>query len=344
MFFFWMMVIHSGNGSTEERNLSIIVTQKVPDRTFSYYGAIEDMLVLTAERRPRTEICFLDDVHTKCFMKANECLLMIPHHATSTVRNLRSHVSKVKEFIEMKTCHDAQVVIFLNKVYFDLYEKIAVIRAFMYWSTVLVITWSPTIAAIYAQKHLPIHFMPFAVDQNAFTLTKIAWMNRKYDVYFSGDKNPLKYPMRNDLTNAFNAVKDLTYFEPSVRLDHNQYLDAFANAKIVISTPGFPSKYDLIGTRHFEVLATNTTLLLCEFSPVYEQLGIIHNHTALIFSTIDQAISLARHYTKNAHDALRIVHNAHRLVVDRHTWQHRINTILSLAKNNTSIPTTSLNT
>lgn len=267
-------------------------------------------------------------------------VFVVPHIATTLAQVLPAKLTLAKRSLDDFQRHSCKVptvvLICLNKVYSDLDLKLAAIDEFRSQidAPVVVITWSQSVAARYG-----LHFVPFAVDALQLYLPKAPPFNsRHYDIFFSGDTNPMKYPMRPGLLAALNRSSQLNLDVPEHFLPADAYRKALANTRMVLSTPGFPSTpdrpwFDIVGTRFYEVLATGSTLLLCQRSDAYAQLGIIENVTAIMFSTETEALLVAKQFAQDDIASMRVVRNARRLVLRQHTWTARAATVIRITMN-----------
>lgn len=267
-------------------------------------------------------------------------VFVVPHMSTTMAEILPSKLALAKLILDDFQRHycnvPAVVLVCLNKVYADLEMKLAAIDEFRSQidAPVVIITWSHSVAARYG-----LHFVPFAVDANQFHLPNATPFNsRHYDVFFSGDTNPTKYPMRPSLLDALNRSSHLSLDAPETFLPTDDYLRALAETRMVLTTPGFPSTpdrpwFDIVGTRAYEVLATGSTLLLCQRSDAYAQLGIIENKTAVMFSTESEALLVAQRFARDYKASMRVVRNARRLALRQHTWAARAATVSRITIN-----------
>ena len=110
-------------------------------------------------------------------------------------------------------------------------------------------------------------------------------------------------------------------------MNASEYVHSMRASKIWLSTTG-PA--DLVGTRYFEVMATGTTLCLCnrvENEPaIYTSLGLKDHVHVLMFDSLTHLEELVYNFTMGGpvYEAKRlaIVRRAQALVRKRFTWQH----------------------
>ena len=109
-----------------------------------------------------------------------------------------------------------------------------------------------------------------------------------------------------------------------VTLNSSEYIERMRSSKMWLSTTG-PA--DLVGTRYFEVMATGTTLCLCNRMAdpaVYGSLGIREGVHVAMFDTLAEFEELAINFTKPEHEARRmaIVRRAQLLAFRKFSWHH----------------------
>lgn len=296
---------------------------------FTYYEDFANAL------RAQHDYCFTLSGEPQCRWDHSGLVAFVVKHgdATSTT-GLEKHLDLVRTNAAKLREGQVVVLICLNKIYLltdPLDAKLEAVRKFrdQLQVPVVVTTWSPSAA----QRH-GLDFVPFAVNASEFHLTATPYAHRKADVYFSGDLNVAKYPQRPAIVGALRN-STLSFHMPRDRMPLRLYKRHLAASKMVLSTTGFPSSpdnpwFDLVGTRFYEVMATSGALLLCERSDYYADLGIVENQTAAMFSTPREAVDVAEYFARAHHDAARIIRNARRLVLHRHTWAHRAATVTAL--------------
>eukprot|EP00935_MAST-01C_sp_MAST-1C-sp1_P000626 g626.t1 len=104
-----------------------------------------------------------------------------------------------------------------------------------------------------------------------------------------------------------------------------------ADCKHISVTPSetvhfFPHGVDLVGTRYFEVMASNTTMVLCDRCTVCASL-FTDGHDVVMFDGFKDLLAKVRHYSNPKHEGerLRIVRNAAAKAKRYHTYKHRAN-------------------
>ena len=112
-----------------------------------------------------------------------------------------------------------------------------------------------------------------------------------------------------------------------VELNQSEYVRAMQASKLWLSTTG-PA--DLVGTRYFEVMATGTTLCICNRMEagkerVYSSLGIVEGRHVVAFSSIDEFIGLVTNYTTRPEFETRrkaMVEHAQEFARRKLSWLH----------------------
>ena len=124
----------------------------------------------------------------------------------------------------------------------------------------------------------------------------------------------------------------------SQELNASEYASKMRATKVWLSTTG-PA--DLVGTRFFEVMATGTTLCICnrmtgQRSMVYDSLGIREGHHAVMFESVAEFVDVVTNYTSRPeYEARRaaIVRNAQALARRKFSWSHvaeRVHKVMQL--------------
>ena len=208
---------------------------------------------------------------------------------------------------------------------------------------------------------VPHHWLPFGVNAEQYGIFSGNFSDQPFDVGFTGSSGP-KYPLRLGITRTLRAVPGLqTYFgswneggsgsggKAWSRLSRRDYIRQLARTKMWVSTTGPES---IVGTRFFEVLASGTTLLLCNrMNQTYDELfqdGVHvimfdgledlrceppldanlsskHAYVARASNSLWVRASAAKvlHYRNSPEARQQIVSAARSLVLEKHTWHSR---------------------
>jgi len=110
-------------------------------------------------------------------------------------------------------------------------------------------------------------------------------------------------------------------------LNVSEYISKMRASKLWLSTTG-PAA--LVGTRYFEVMATGTTLCVCNrmvgnSSIVYNSLGIKEGRHVVMFESLAEFVDIVTNYTlRHEYDAHRfaMVRRAQEVAFKRFTWTH----------------------
>ena len=185
---------------------------------------------------------------------------------------------------------------------------------------------------------VPHHWLPFGVDVEKYSHWRgqFGATAQPFDVGFTGASGADKYPLRSALLQELKQMNVTGFFgtwsqtalnkkDPNAWKagDHDEYAAQIARARIWLSTTG-PSQ--LVGTRYFEILASGTTLLMCNRPPrgawVYDGLFEDGKHVVMFDNVADMRAKVLR-YLKDESERRRIVLAAHNLTRHIHSWDAR---------------------
>jgi len=202
-------------------------------------------------------------------------------------------------------------------------------------------TWSPHHMEFTKKFNVPFIYVPFAVDAERFNCTPmlIPWEQRPCDVFLRWDTNPKKYCHRQEinqlLVNSTESAREntglldgITVESPKKYVKENNYKEIIASCRMTITTIGMPGRYDLLGTRYYEIQASGTTLLFVERadSPEaqrsYKTLGFVDGETVVSFSNVSELLQLIRYYKSNGNEAMRMVKKAQQVAAGT-SWASR---------------------
>lgn len=145
----------------------------------------------------------------------------------------------------------------------------------------------------------------------------------KYDIYFSGVirkeqtqnwrnliYNNLRYLSKNIVGLRMNIQARFQKNNYIGKIfDIEDYAKNLSASKISITTTG-PA--DLVGTRYFEIMATNKSLIICnrlENKDIYSNM-FIEDHNCVMFSSIREFNLKILYYLKNEKQRMKIVNQA----------------------------------
>ena len=203
---------------------------------------------------------------------------------------------------------------------------------------------------------IPFEFLPFAVDPALFK--DYGYAGEKLDLGFSGglghpDPPPegqgWSHLLRREIVSKgeieshasdWGGIKyDFTNHRHDSTVDYAKRLNT---ANMWLSTTG---PVDIVGTRYYEVMATNTTMLLCNKSKTYWSFndegtrqdrevdvydGLFEEGKHYVgFENYDEFMEKLRHYKENEDERQQIISQAYDHVLANHTWAHRAQKFLS---------------
>lgn len=194
---------------------------------------------------------------------------------------------------------------------------------------------------------VPHHWMPFGVDVATYAVRPGAFGKeaQPYDVGFTGASGADKYPLRSSMLREIQSMNVSGFFgtwsqtalnrnDPHAWKagDHADYAVRIARARIWLSTTG-PSQ--LVGTRYFEILASGTTLLMCNRPKpgewVYDGLFEDGVHVVMFDDVADLHVKVLQ-YLRNESARQKIVTAAYELTRRIHSWDARARFITRVAE------------
>jgi hypothetical protein len=198
-------------------------------------------------------------------------------------------------------------------------------------------TWLTRAPEFTELSEVPHLWLPFGVDAALYGrhAGALGAPHQPFDVGFTGASNS-KYPLRQAIlamVRAMNVTSYLgTWAQTSLHRSDNrswkalgraEYAAQLARAKMWISTTG-PDH--IVGTRYFEVLASGTTLLMCNRpaagARAYEGLFADGEHV-VVFDTVDDLRDKILRYLRDEPARRRIVAAAAERVRRLHSWDAR---------------------
>ena len=241
-------------------------------------------------------------------------------------------------------CGVVPLVVILNKEYVALAEKLAWVRRHCVAAAFTVHHHAP----LFSQTTgVPFHKISFGVDLARFASESAP--RYELDLGFTG-------VIREDQTSQWRlriykrvwpslAARGLRLFSQSFgrgvrvracrearpgcehkKLDAAEYVRTMQSSKLWLATTG-PA--DLVGTRFYEVMATGTTLCVCNrlhgnASAAYTSLGLVHERTVVMFSSLEEFEEIVTNFTtRPEYEEKRaaIVRRAQALARRRFAWE-----------------------
>jgi len=163
----------------------------------------------------------------------------------------------------------------------------------------------------------------------------------KYDFFFSGVvRKEQTDDMRNKIYHNLKFLKkykllvNARFYENNKNLNkskifsNDDYAKNISDSKICLTTTG-PA--DLVGTRYFEIMATNKALIMCNRMPenIYDKI-VIDKYNCIMFDDENDFVAKCKYYLKNEEERLKIVKTAYQYFLDNHTWSHKIDHLNNL--------------
>lgn len=179
----------------------------------------------------------------------------------------------------------------------------------------------------------PVYRMPFAANKKIFKDYK---QEKIYDFGFSGnlfnkgvykETDIMGHYFQNIRERISEEIKKEDYSELNIFWNLKtafgvEYSKLINSSKIWLNTP---SAVQIVGTRFFEVIASNTLLFCRECNEAYRDLGFFDGETCVTFnSELTDFKDKLFYYLENDNERNRIIENAYDLFINRHTWEHRV--------------------
>lgn len=181
----------------------------------------------------------------------------------------------------------------------------------------------------------PFHRIMWSANQTQF---KNYGGEYKHDLFFSGVTRPEQTEnLRGRVLSNLDRLSNYKLFVNSRTCKTNfkgtifsddEYSKYLSSSKICLITTG-PA--DLVGTRYFEVMATNRSLILCNRVGVniYEDI-MIDGHNCVMFSDEDEFFEKATYYLENEDERMKIVNQAYDHFINSQTWHHRAKQVFNI--------------
>ena len=197
---------------------------------------------------------------------------------------------------------------------------------------------------------VPHHWLPFGVDVKLFGRNNGTFGRdaQPIDLGFTGAAGKDKYPLRSELLRAVQTLPNVsTFFGTWSQTSLNRadarswkapvregYAMQIAKVRIWLSTLG-PSS--IVGTRYFEILASGTTLLMCNRPPAglhrTFHRGLFQDGVHVVmFDDVEDMKAKALQYLQDEPARQRIVTAAYALATRLHTWNQRARFISRVAE------------
>ena len=172
---------------------------------------------------------------------------------------------------------------------------------------------------------IPFHRIMWSANQKQF---RDYGGDYKHDLFFSGVvRKEQTGNLRERVLSQLDRLSDYKLFINARTKDTNfsgkmfsdeDYARCLSDSKICFITTG-PA--DLVGTRYFEVMASNRSLIICNrmSQKVYGDM-LIDGYNCVMFSTVDEFYDQSQYYLNNEDDRMKIVNKAHEHFIETQTW------------------------
>ena len=225
--------------------------------------------------------------------------------------------------------------IILNKEYQDLDKKLDWIKSI-----------NPPPKKVFTVHHdfkkymdytnIPTHRIMWSANENIFKKYDDIY---KYDLFFSGVIRPEqtdnmrgKIYNKLDKLNKYKLLINASFYQnnkflkKSKNFSNEEYAMNINHSKIVLTTTG-PA--DLVGTRYFELMASNKALILCNRMPenIYDDV-VIDKFNCIMFDDENDFVEKCKYYLNNEEERIKIVNQAYKYFLEKHTWNHKVNNLI----------------
>ena len=234
----------------------------------------------------------------------------------------------------MATINDNNIPLFpiLNKEYTGLKQKLEWIKNMKPTAALTVHHDTEEYSKI---TGVPFHRIMWSANENLF---KDYGEDYKYDLFFSGVTRPEQ--TENLRERILSDMSKLSKYNLSVniRSHRTNYSGTIFSRRLCKEISIIKDMFyynwmtlDLVGTRYFEVMAGNRSLILCNrmSTDVYEDI-LIDGYNCVMFSDEDEFFDKAIYYLENENKRMEIVNNAHEHFVSTQSWKTRANQIKNI--------------
>ena len=214
------------------------------------------------------------------------------------------------------------IIVILNKEYTELNTKLDWIKSLKPHQPKKILTVHHLTNNYYKYTNIPTYRIMWSANEKIFKDYKEPY---EYDVYFSG---VIRKEQTDDYRNKiYKSLQNLRQNHPDIKFQINarfkennyqgkifsteEYAMNLAKSRICITTTG-PA--DLVGTRYFEIMATNRALIFCnnlntENSKIYENM-FIDNTNCVMFNSIEDFDKKLLYYLEHENERMKIVNQA----------------------------------
>lgn len=220
--------------------------------------------------------------------------------------------------------NNTPVVAMFNKEYQELNQKLSWTKTFR---TKLLCAFSVHHNISIYMENTGVHFarLPFAVDSQLFDLRVLNAQNEYlYDFGFTGIIRPQQ---ANNFRSKIMYQLKVNLERVGIRVFHAEWLEleeyrkVMAQTKIWLTTTSIA---DIVNPRYFEVMASNTTMLLCDrVASPYSSMGFEDGVNLAMFDNLQEAYDKIIFFTQNEKERNRIIDRARAHALHHHTYALR---------------------
>ena len=170
-------------------------------------------------------------------------------------------------------------------------------------------------------------WLPFGVDMSFFT---DCLGRRMEDVLFLGNTRLDYYPDRSHMIGTMRRVFGEKFFHcgDNDKVKLISYVSLLNNYKV------FAAAGDLTGgffMKNLEAMACGC-LLISQYTPCFDRLGFVSGKHLLLWKTFRELVDLTEYYLENDAARKEIAFEGRDFVLNNHTWDHRVDTLLNVIK------------
>lgn len=189
-------------------------------------------------------------------------------------------------------------------------------------------------------SNIPFHRIMWSANEKIFKKYNEEY---KYDFFFSGViRKEQTQNLRQQVYDSLSELQDyrllikVAFFKNNklegelYQYSNEEYAKLINDSKIVLSTTG-PG--DLVGTRYFEIMASNKALILCNKMPnnIYDKY-LIDGYNCIMFTDMKNFKEKFKYYLENEEERIKIVEQAYHYFQNNLKWDHSVKRLISLLK------------
>ena len=295
------------------KKLNICYVDPISSNKFTYYENIKESI--KKKSRKFTSLHSIEQLNEKLTNpNFKPDFILLGYGITNLGNNPLQEISKT----------NIPKGIFLNKEYSRLDEKLNWIKNNNFSLAFTVLEKEDEFSEISKTLFKRVNF---AVNPNLFLSRKNEY---RYDISFSGvireeqDSN-IRLKVMEELFLDPYWYSQRIIFSSHLNDSIKDYRNRIAFSKMTLSSTG-PA--DIVGTRYFEVMASNRSVLLCNYKEgIYDNL--FENYKdVLMFEHPSEIKNLYETYIENEENRKTLLANARENILKNHTWEHRAEQVI----------------